>query len=86
MVVPADPALDEVTQCPGRVRKVALRVNDSLARTHAEHGEPANARPVMRELVNLLVLPLLALIVLALYFYPDRLEDLISRAQDFFHN
>jgi hypothetical protein len=37
----------------------------------------------MRELINLLVLPLLALIVLALYFYPDRLEDLIA-GQDFF--
>ena len=42
--------------------------------------------PIMRELINLLVLPLLALIVLALYFYPDRLEDLISWVQDFFHN
>ena len=41
--------------------------------------------PIMRELINLLVLPLLALIVLALYFYPDRLEDLISWVQDFFH-
>jgi hypothetical protein len=40
----------------------------------------------MRELINLLVLPLLALIMLALYFYPDRLEDLISWVQDFFHN
>ena len=40
----------------------------------------------MRELINLLVLPLLALILLALYFYPDRLEDLISWVQDFFRN
>jgi hypothetical protein len=39
----------------------------------------------MRELVNLLVLPLLTVILLALYFYPDRLEDLIAWVQDFFH-
>ena len=38
----------------------------------------------MRELMNLLVLPILALIMLAVYFYPDRLEDLIAWVQDFF--
>jgi hypothetical protein len=52
--------------------------------TRLLHG--TQSRPVMRELINLLVLPLLALIVLVLYFYPDRLEDLISWLQDFFHN
>jgi len=41
---------------------------------------------VMRELINLVAVPRLALIVLALYFYPDRLEDLIAWVQDFFHN
>ena len=50
--------------------------------TRPLHG----TQDIMRELINLLVLPLLALILLALYFYPDRLEDLISWVQDFFRN
>ena len=42
--------------------------------------------PVMREVINLLVLPLLALIMLALYFYPDQLENLISWVDNFFRS
>ena len=53
--------------------------------TRPLHG-PLRAGPVMRELINLLVLPLLALLMLVLFFYPDRLWDLISWTQDFFHN
>jgi hypothetical protein len=40
----------------------------------------------MRELMNLLILPLLALIMLAVFFYPDRFSDSLSWVQDFFHN